>query len=330
VFCFLKNKEAEHNLYVLGRNIFMKNKQRTLLSNIKRDKLLILFVLPAIIYYIIFHYLPMIGLVISFQDYKFTRPFTQVFTNDFVGFEWFKEFINSFYFWRLIRNTLLLSIYSLMWGFPIPIIFALMLNEVRNKYFKKIVQSVSYFPHFVSLVVVVAMMSNVFSPTSGVVNVIIQKLGGDPINFFRRPEWFRTLYVSSHVWSGFGWNSIIYLAVISTIPQSLYEAAFIDGATRFKKAIYVTLPALIPTAIILFLLRIGKLFTVSYGKVILMYSPATYETADIISTYVFRKGVEGGLVSYATAVGFFNSMINFTLLIFFNRLCKKITKTSLW
>nr|WP_307720049.1 ABC transporter permease subunit [Paenibacillus koleovorans] len=295
--------------------------------NVKRDRQLVIIILPVILYYIIFHYVPMYGLLIAFKKFS---PMKGILGSEWVGFQYFIEFFNSIYFWRLIKNTLLISVYSLIWGFPAPILFALLLNELKERFFKRAVQTISYLPHFISLVVVAGMIVNFTSPLDGIVNTVISWFGFKPINFLNEPGWFRTIYISSGVWQSFGWGSIIYLAAITGINPHLYEAAEIDGAKRWAKIRYITIPGLMPTIIILFILNIGNLMDVGFEKILLLYSPATYETGDVIATYVYRRGVLNSEFSYATAIGLFNNVINVCLLITANRISRKVSETSLW
>jgi len=269
----------------------------------------------------------MYGVLIAFKNYK---PGKGLFAGDWVGFKWFVSFFKSFYFPRLIRNTFLLSFYGLLWGFPVPIIFALALNEVKNGAFKRTVQTISYLPHFISVVVVVGMMFNFLSPTSGIINNFIKSMGKEPISFLNDARWFRTLYISSSIWQSFGWDSIVYLAAIAGIDPQLYEASKIDGCNRIQQVLYVTIPGILPTIIILLILRCGNLLSVGYEKIILMYNPATYEVADVISTYVYRRGIIGAEYSFSAAVGLFNSVVNFIFLFIVNRISKLIADISLW
>lgn len=302
-------------------------KENSLKKRIIRDKYLLLLLFPVILFFIIFHYLPMIGTVMAFQDYSLGKGF---FGSPWVGFQWFREFFNSIYFGRLMANTLQLSLYSLLWGFPIPILFALLLNEVRNGPFKRICQTVSYLPHFVSVVVVVGMLYNFLSPIDGIINKFITMNGGTAVNFLGDPKWFRTLYISSGVWQNFGWDSIIYLAALSAVDPQLYEAAKIDGAGKFRQIVNITLPCISPTIVILLIMSVGNLMNVGFEKIILMYSPATYETADVISTYVYRRGITGSQFGFGAAVGLFNSLINFVLIMSVNKISKKLSDISLW
>lgn len=287
---------------------------------------LLLFI-PGAIYYLLFHYAPMYGVLMAFKNYKGNAS---IWSAPWVGMRWFNEFFESYFFVRLMRNTLLISALNLLFGFPIPILFALVLHEMRSSRIKRIVQTVSYLPHFVSVVVVVGMMSAMLSTTDGVVNNLIRKASGTPIHFFGSPDWFRTLYVGSGVWQSFGWNSIIYLAALTNTDPALYEAAKMDGANRFHQLLHVSLPSIMPTMIILLIMQLGRTMSVGYEKIILMYTPATYEVADVISTYVYRRGILGGQFSFATAVGLFNSLVNMVLLLSVNTISRKLGSTGLW
>lgn len=308
-----------------GKLLSMRSEK--LWSKVKKDKYLILLVGPVVIYYFIFNYIPMYGAIIGFKDFM---PGEGIWGSPWVGLKWFDEFFKSIYFVRLICNTILLSFYSLLFSFPIPIIFALLLNEVKNSYFRRVVQTISYMPHFISLVVVVGILANFLSPSDGILNILLKNAGLDPINFMGDPKWFRFLYVSSGVWQNFGWNSIIYIAALTTIEPQLYEASKIDGANRWKQMLYITLPGLMPTAVMLLILALGGLMNVGFEKIILMYSPATYEVADVISTYVYRRGILGVQYSFGAAVGLFNSVVSFILLFTMNKISKKVTEVGLW
>lgn len=294
--------------------------------DLKRNKLLYLMVLPVIAYYLIFDYGPMYGLQIAFKDYS---PGDGIWNSRWVGFEHFVEFFNSYYFWRLIRNTLLLNVYELIFGFPAPIILALLLNELRRQYFKRIVQTITYLPHFISVVVIVGMLVD-FLARDGVVNQLLSSFGIASKSYLSEPDWFRFIYVSSGIWQQVGWGSIIYLAALSSIDPTLYEAAKVDGAGRWKQAVHITIPGIMPTIIILLILKMGSMMSVGSEKILLMYNPLTYDTADVISTFVYRKGILEASYSYTTAVGLFNAVIAFTLLILSNSISKRVSETKLW
>ncbi len=283
-------------------------------------------VLP-LAYYLVFHYLPMAGIIVAFKDYRIAKG---VFGSDWVGLKWFIQFFESFYFSRLMRNTLLISFYTIVFGFPVPIIFALMLNEIKVLPFKRIAQTVSYLPYFVSLVIVVGMLVTFLSPNNGIVNIIIKSLGGEAVNFMGQQSWFRPLYIGSHVWQWFGFSSIIYLAAIAGVSQELYDAAEVDGASRLQRIRFVTIPGMAPTIIILLILNLGHAMSVNWEKNLLMYTPATYEVADVIDTYVYRRGIVSGEYSFGAAVGLFKNVVNLGLLVAFNRLARRFTDTSLW
>lgn len=279
------------------------------------------------LYYVVFHYVPMFGIILAFKDYSIPKG---IFGSDWVGFRWFDQFFHSFYFWRLIRNTLLINFYGLIFGFPVPILFALFLNEMKIIPLKRVVQTVSYLPYFISLVIVVGLLVNFLSPNSGLVNVVIKNLGGEPVNFMGSQKWFRPLYIGSNIWQQFGFGSIIYLAAIAGINAELYDAAEVDGCSRVQKIRFITLPGIAPTIIILLILRLGTLLSVGFAKILLMYQPSTYEVADVISTYVYRRGIISGEYSFAAAVGLFGNVINLVFLISFNWLARKYSETSLW
>jgi putative aldouronate transport system permease protein len=305
-------------------------KQKTFLQRVKadwrRNKALYLLVLPVLLFYLIFHYKPMYGAIIAFKDYT---PALGIADSPWVGFDNFTRFFTSPYFVRLIKNTILLSLYELIFGFPAPIILALLLNEVRNKKFKGIAQTITYLPHFISMVVVTGMITN-FAMTSGLFNDIIVFFGGERSPLLQNPDLYRTIYVASSIWQEVGWGSIIYLSALSGVDSQLYEAAAIDGAGKWQQLIHVTFPAIMPTIIIMLILKTGSMMSMGYEKTILLYNPSTFETADIISSYIYRVGLLEMNWSYSTAIGLFNSVINCVLLVFTNKLSKKYSETSLW
>lgn len=301
-------------------------KRNRILNLLYQERYLWLIALPGILWYAIFAYGPMYGLVIAFEQYS---PVRGILGGPWVGFKWFLQFFRSQFCWELIRNTLLLSIYSLIFSFPAPILLAVMLNEVKCGWFKKTAQTISYLPHFISTVIVVGMVVN-FLAIDGPVNSIIQMTGGEAINFMVKPEWFRTIYVASGIWQGIGWNSIIYLAAIAGIDSQLYEAATVDGASRLRQIWSVTLPGILPTITILLIMNVGNILSVGYEKIILMYNSATYETADVINTYVYRRGIGSGEFSFGTAVGLFQSVVNLIVIVSANMVSRKVSETSLW
>lgn len=301
--------------------------KRPLKYYLKRDWRLLVIILLPFTYYFIFHYLPMFGIVMAFQNFKPGRSF---WGSEFVGFKYFLQFFNSVYFTRLIRNTVLLNVYGILFAYPVPIVFALLLNNVMNMRVKNTIQTIVYFPHFLSNVIVVGMLVNMFSVNGGVINEILRMLGVAPISFMAEPGIFRRMYIGSGIWQSFGFGSIIYLAAIAGIPQEMYEAAHIDGASRLQATWHITLPSIIPTITITLLLNLGNMMSVGFEKVFLMYRESTYETADVISTFVYRRGLANAEYSFGAAVGLFNSVVNFILLIFFNTLARKAGDTSLW
>lgn len=295
-------------------------------KDIIKNRYIYIMAIPVLLYYIIFHYVPMYGVIIGFKSFD---PAKGIMGSKWVGLKNFRDFFNSYYSKTVIRNTLLISLYDIIWGFPAPIILALLLNELRNQKFKRTVQTISYMPHFISLVVICGMIKD-FTATDGVINDFIELLGGERSNLLGKPELFRTIFIGSGIWQGIGWGSIIYLAALSGIDPTLYEAATIDGAGRWKQTMHATLPGIAPTIVILLILRVGSIMSVGFEKIILLYNPMTYETADVISSFVYRKGLLDFNYSFSTAVGLFNSLINFTLLILTNSISRRISETSLW
>lgn len=283
-------------------------------------------VLPVIIFYVLFSYKPMYGALIAFKDY---RPALGFSGSPWVGVENFSRFFNGIYFERLVKNTILLSFFNLLFGFPAPIILALMLNEVRNEKFKSFVQTITYLPHFISLVVVAGIITT-FCMSTGLINNIIVLFGGKASSLLQNPKYYRTIYIVSGIWQQVGWGSIIYLSALAGVDSQLYEAAAIDGAGKWKQMIHVTLPGIAPTIVIMLLMRIGQLMSMGYEKTILLYNPSTYEVADIISSYVYRVGLLEHDWSYSAAIGLFNSVINLVLIVMANTVSKKLTETSLW
>lgn len=307
-----------------------EEKKKLLRKNVKRDKYLILMMVPVVLYYLIFCYLPMTGLWISFTDFKPGQGIAGLFTGEFVGLKWFKQFFGSPYAWRLVRNTFLLSFYSLVFGFPIPILFAVCITQIRSKFLQKGAQVITYLPYFISTVVIAGMVINFLSPSSGIINQFIQMFGGEPINFMGLPQYFRAIYVISGSWQSFGFNSIIFVAAIMGISPELYEAMRVDGANKRQIIWRLVLPSIKPTIILLLIMNLGKILNVGFEKVYLMYNSGIYETADVIQTYVYRQGIGSHNYSYATAVGLFNSLVGFVLVFLANRVSRKLTETSIW
>jgi putative aldouronate transport system permease protein len=269
----------------------------------------------------------MYGIQIAFKDYN---VFKGIEASPWIGLGHFQQFLQSEYFFRVLKNTLIISIYSLIFVFPAPIIFALLLNEVKNMKFKKIVQTFTYMPHFISVVIVAGIVTNFLSPSSGLINHIIELLGGERTYFLAIPGYFRTILNSMHIWQGTGFAAIIYIAALSGINTELYEAAVIDGANKWKRTLHITIPGILPTVMIMLILQIGSLLDVGYEAIILLYQPVTFETADVISTYVYREGIVNGRYDFATAIGLFNSVVGCLLIILANKISKKYTESGLW
>ncbi len=306
-----------------------KSYLQRLFRAIRTNKGLYIMILPVLAYYIIFCYKPMYGAIIAFKDFNpadgiLHSPWTKMF-----GLQHFYDFFTGPYFGRTLRNTLTISITGIIFGFPAPIILALLINELRNKYFTRVVQTISYMPHFISLVVVCGIIKD-FTSDSGVITYLLSLTGFEKVTMLGRMDLFLPIYVISDIWQGVGWASIIYLAALTGINQELYEASRIDGAGRWKQTLYVTLPCLVPTIMILLILRMGSIMNIGYEKIILLYNPAIYETSDVISSFVYRMGIQNFDYSFSTAVGLFNSVINYLFLILSNGLSKKVNETSLW
>lgn len=297
-----------------------------LCKNYRQHKALYWLCLVIMLYFFVFSYLPMGGLVMAFQNFKIAKG---IFDSPFVGLFQFEKFFNSPYFGRIISNTLILSGYDLLFNFPAPILLAFLLNEVKNKAFKRTVQTVTYMPYFISMVVICGLIID-FTDSEGVVTRLVNALGGNVTSLIAEPSAFRSIFIVSNIWQSIGFNSIIYLAALSAVDQDLYEAAKIDGAGYFKQWLHVTLPGISATIVIMLILRVGQIMNVNFEKVILLYNTSTQVTADVISSYVYRVGLLDGQYSYSTAVGLFNSVINFVLLLVTNALSKRFTETSLF
>ncbi|OAS23084.1 sugar ABC transporter permease [Paenibacillus oryzisoli] len=293
----------------------------------KRDHIFLLMLAPVLVYYIMFRYVPMFGIVISFVDYNLFKGLAG---SEWVGLKYYKLFFANPDAPVIIKNTILLGGYKLLFGFPAPIILAILINELRNKIYKRVIQTVSYLPYFLSLVVVSSIIVMFLSPSNGLVNELLQKMGFPAINFLQKSEWFRTIYVGSEIWQHTGWNSIIFLAAITTIDPQLYEAAKMDGAGRFRQIWHVTLPGMATTVVIMFIVQIGYVLEIGFEKVFLLSNAATYDTADVIATYVYRVGILQGGFSYGTAIDLFMGVIGFLLVYLSNKLSRKYGETSLW
>lgn len=310
--------------------IGMKKREMTLSHKISRDwkmnKYKYLLILPVLVYLALFCYKPMYGLIIAFNNYKPTRGITG---SDYVGLMWFDNFFNNIYFWRLLSNTFTISALSIVFGFPAPIILALLLNEIQNEKFKRTVQTITYMPYFISLVVTCSIIT-IYCQENGLFSQIIEIFGGTRRNLLIDSGAYRPIYVLSGIWQNIGWNSIIYLAALSGIDQEQYEAARIDGANRFQQMLHITIPGILPTIMILFVLRMGSILNVGYEKVLLLYKENTYNVADVFSTYTYRVGLEQKQYSLSTAVSLFNTVVNIVFLVFTNWLSRKTTESGLF
>ena len=296
-------------------------------KNYSIHKYLMLIFLPVAVYYIIFHYIPMYGVIIAFKDYNFTDG---IFGSPWVGLEYFKQMFSGETFLEVFFNTIIISAYKLIFGFPAPIILALLFNEIRNAKFKKFTQTVSYLPYFLSWVVLGGIVIQLLSPSIGPIGYVMKSLGLKPINFLADPKWFRSALVATSVWKSVGWGSIIYLAAITGIDQEQYEAAIMDGANRLERMLHITLPGLIPVITIMFILNVGNIISDDFDQIFNLYNPAVYETGDVISTYVYRVGLISMKYSYGTAVGLFRNVIAMILVISTNTIVKRTNEYSLW
>ena len=296
--------------------------------DVRQQKILFFMLLPGIIYFVVYKYLPMFGLITAFKDYKLSKG---MFESDWVGLRYFKFiFTQNPDFFRIVRNTLVISISKLIFGFPIPILLAIMLFELRNLKLRKLVQSAIYLPHFVSWVIFGGIVSQFLSPVSGFVNSIIKLFGGDPIYFLTEEFWFRKVIVISDIWKTMGWNSILYLAAVSGIDPTLYEAGILDGCNWRQKTWYITLPSISETMVIMLLLNIGRLLEVGFEQVYVLYNSTVYSVGDVISTYVYRVGIGNSNFSMTTAVGMFQSVIGLILISSSNFLSRKLFDKSIW
>jgi putative aldouronate transport system permease protein len=303
------------------------NHAKGLAEDLCRDWQLYLLLLPMLIWFVVFLYKPMEGLQIAFKDFS---PFRGISGSPWVGLENFRTLLNDQIFIRAFINTIAISGLGLIFAFPVPIVLALMFNELQSEFGRRFSQTIVYLPHFISVVIVAGIVINLLSPTTGVVNLVLSSLGLDPIYFLTQPEWFRTVFIGSNVWKEAGFESIVYLAAIAGISPTLYESARVDGASRWQMVWRITLPCILPTIIIMLIIRIGNLVEVGFEYIILLYQPATYRTADVVSTYVYRTGLQGTQYDLATAAGLFNAVIAFVLVFTANRISRKVSSTSLW
>ncbi|WP_135554532.1 ABC transporter permease [Paenibacillus cymbidii] len=296
-------------------------------KRIKKNYELYLFIFPTLSYFILFHYVPMYGVQIAFKNYL---AFKGISGSPWTGFDHFERFFRSYQFGIVIKNTLLINAYELLVAFPIPIVLALLINQVANKHFRKLIQTVTYMPHFISVVVIAGMLYLFLSPRHGLINQLIVFFGGEPYFFLASPEWFKTIYVFSGIWQNAGWATIIYLAALAGVSPELHEAAVMDGATKMQRIRHIDLPSIMPTVVILFILNIGQFMNVGFEKVYLMQNQLNLDASEVIQTYVYKSGLLGAQYSYSAAIGLFNSMINFVLLLTVNKAAKRLNQSSLW
>ncbi len=300
---------------------------RKMKKNFIRDYQLYILCLPALIYFLVFCYFPMYGIQIAFKDFTIGKTIME---SPWVGLKHFEKFIMSYKFWDVMKNTLVISFYSLIANFPVPIILALLLNQTPSKRFKKLVQTVTYAPHFISVVVLCGMITSFLSPSTGIVNTVIKNLGGEEIFFMASPGMWKHIYVWSGVWQGAGWGSIIYIAALSSVNPELYEAAEVDGATKLQKILNIDIPSLFPTMVIMLIMNMGNLLNVGFQKAYLLQNSLNISASEIINTYTYKIGLEGTQFSYSAAIGLFNTVINVILLVTANKVSKKLQGTSLW
>ena len=310
-----------------GINMVKKNTfVRRLVTDFKSNWQLYIMVMPLLLFYLLFHYKPMYGVIIAFKDYS-TR--LGIVGSEWVGLKHFTDFFTGPYFMRTLWNTFFISFCTLLFSFPMPVILALLINELRSKKYSRLVQTVSYLPHFISLVVICSLIKD-FTSQKGVITAMLEVFGFPKISMLNEPKLFVPVYVVSDIWQSMGWGSIVYLAALTSISQELYEAARIDGASRLKQIVHISLPCIMPTVTVMLILRIGGLMNLGYEKIILLQNPAIYSTSDVISTFVYRRGIIDRSYSFSAAVGLFNSIINCLLLIISNMLSKRLNETSLW
>ncbi|MFI2856601.1 ABC transporter permease [Paenibacillus sp. JSM ZJ436] len=296
-------------------------------KKLKKNIGLYCIIFPAVLYFLIWAYWPMYGVIIAFKDFL---PGIGILDSPWVGFAHFERFFNSFYFERLLRNTVAISLYTIIIGIPLPIILALMFNEIRSKRLRTFTQTISYAPHFISVVVVVGMILFFLSPSNGLINYLIEMFGGEKKNFLADPASFWHIFVWSGVWQSIGWSSLIYTAAMAGISPEQYEAAYIDGAGKLQRIWHVTLPGIIPTIIILSILSVGGIMSVGHEKILLLQNGLNQETSEVISTYVYKSGILNAQYSFSAAIGLFNNVINFSILLVVNSIARKVSETSLW
>lgn len=311
----------------MASNPSLQDKIAWLILHFRREWQLYLLLAPTVIWFIVFLYKPMYGLQIAFKDYS---VFKGIEGSPWVGFEHFYTLFDSQQFLRAIKNTIILSLYSLFFGFPIPILLALGFNEFTRAFLKKSAQTIVYLPHFISTVIIAGIVISAFSPSVGVVNLLLAKIGVDPTYFLVKPEWFRPIFIGTSIWQEAGFSSIVFLAAIAGVNPSLYESAVVDGANRWQMMWKITIPSIMPTIIIMLIIRIGNILEIGFELIILLYQPATYQTSDVISTFIYRQGLQSAQYDLAAAAGFFNAVVAFVLVLTANTISKRVSKTSLW
>lgn len=308
-----------------------KSDSKSLLQYIIKNKALYLMLLPSIILLTTLKYLPIFWNVIAFQDYQMGDGLKGILTSPWVGFKHFNyAFFESLDFWLIFKNTLVLGALQIVWGFPAPLILAILMNEIRVTWFKKVTQTIVYLPHFISWVVIAGMVQLLLAPDGGAINTIIKSFGGEPIAFLQLNEWWRTVFISAGIYKEVGFGTVIYLAALAGVNEELYESAAIDGANRFKMITKITLPSIIPTIIVLLILRVGSIISINFEQVLLLYNSLVYDVSDVIQTYVYRTGIQAGRFSYATAINLFQSVIALTLVFATNKISKKFGEGGLW
>ena len=330
---YIKNKSKIYYFYIhlnignieIGVNLMKSLESKKLL--LIKYKYLYLMILPGLIYVILFRYLPMVGIIISFKDYQI---FKGIWNSPWIGFNNFRMLFESTKFYEVFRNTLLISVYKIIFGFPAPIILAILINEVRNELFRRTIQTVVYLPHFISWIVVAGLMGGLLSPNDGIINNIIKTFGKEPIFFMGSPKYFRSVLVFSDIWKEAGWGAIIYLAALAGVSVELYEAAILDGTNKFQRIVYVSIPCIMPTIVVMFLLRISGILNAGFEQVFSLYNSAVYSVGDIIDTYVYRVGLIETRYGFSTAVGLFKSIIACVLVIIANSFTKRISEESLF
>ena len=308
----------------LGRNTFRKD--------FKRRRILYFMCIPGLLFYILFKYLPMYGIVVAFLDYNPYTGLAGLFNSEFVGLRWFTRMFQQTQFWNILRNTLLINVYMLIWAFPMPIILAILINEVRSSTYKRLAQSVTYLPHFLSWAIVSGFIFELLSTNNGLLNNVLMGLNliDKPIQYIVEPKYFRTILVASSVWKEVGWDSIIYLAAIVGVDQALYEAATVDGASRFKQVFHITLPALLPVISVCMILNLGRLMSTGFDQIYMLMTPNTQKVGDVFSTFIYRVGIQNGQYSFTTAIGLFQNVVNCILVVTVNMITKRMTGNGIW